>query len=252
MELADHVADGARGLLVLGAGGEPELAHRVDDAPLHRLQAVAERRQRAIEDHVHRVVEIGALGEGLERLALDALEIQLLVFHGARSRARLAPDCPCSRAIRAGRRRASSRAACRAAGPGCPCASMVICTRRRVCGAIVVSRSCIGLISPRPLKRVTTGLARGFSRGDALQRLFALRLVERVDHLLAGIDAEQRRHAHVHVAGEHQRPVVPQEQRAQQRRDVLAVAVGVGQDADLVVAQAATGRPRPDRRRSRR
>ena len=84
MELADDVADGARGLLVLGAGRQPELAHGVDDAALHGLQAVAKMRQRAIEDHVHRVVEVGALGKGLERLALDAFEIELLIFHGER------------------------------------------------------------------------------------------------------------------------------------------------------------------------
>ena len=69
MELADHVADRARRLLVLGAGGEAELAHRVDDAALHGLQAVAELRQRAIEDHVHRVVEVRLLGEGREAAA---------------------------------------------------------------------------------------------------------------------------------------------------------------------------------------
>ena len=85
MEFADHIADGARGLLVLGAGGQPELAHRVDDAPLHGLQAVAEVRQRAVEDHVHRVVEVGALGEGLQRLLLDAFEIEFLVFHAVPS-----------------------------------------------------------------------------------------------------------------------------------------------------------------------
>ena len=64
MEFADDVADRARRLLVLRARGEAELAHGVDDAPLHRLQAVAQTRQRAIQDHVHRVIEIGALGEG--------------------------------------------------------------------------------------------------------------------------------------------------------------------------------------------
>ena len=35
----------------------------------------------------------------------------------------------------------------------------------------------------------------------------------------------------------HQRPEVPQEQRAQQRRDVLPVGVRVREDADLVIAQ---------------
>ena len=81
MVLADDVADGTRGLLVLVGGGETQLAHRVDDAALHGLQAVAERRQRAIENDVHRVVEVRLLGEGLERLLLDALEIQLLIIH---------------------------------------------------------------------------------------------------------------------------------------------------------------------------
>ena len=38
------------------------------------------------------------------------------------------------------------------------------CTSRRVSGAIVVSRSCSGFISPRPLKRVTVRLARAGSR----------------------------------------------------------------------------------------
>src|SRR3989344_7954750 len=37
------------------------------------------------------------------------------------------------------------------------------CTSRRVFGSMVVSRNCSGFISPRPLKRVTVGLARGLS-----------------------------------------------------------------------------------------
>ena len=80
MKLAEHIAHGARGLLVLGDRRQPELAHGVDDAPLHGLQPVAERRQRAVENHVHRVVEVGLLGEGAQRLALDALEVQFLVL----------------------------------------------------------------------------------------------------------------------------------------------------------------------------
>ena len=41
--------------------------------------------------------------------------------------------------------------------------SSVSCTRRRVFGSMVVSRSCGGFISPRPLNRVTCGLPRRFS-----------------------------------------------------------------------------------------
>ncbi len=62
---------------------EAQVAHRVDDAALHGLQAVARVRQRAVEDDVHRVVEVRLLGEHRERNALDAVEVQLLVFHCA-------------------------------------------------------------------------------------------------------------------------------------------------------------------------
>src|SRR5262249_44496132 len=81
MELADHVADGAGGFFRLRARTEAELAHRVDDPALHRLQAVADVRQRAIEDHVHRVIEVRLLRECSERHALDAVEIELLLPH---------------------------------------------------------------------------------------------------------------------------------------------------------------------------
>ena len=82
MELAEHVADGEGRFLVLVGGGEAELAHGVDDAALHGLQPIAERRQRAVQDDVHRVVEVRLLGERAERLALYAFEVQFLVLHG--------------------------------------------------------------------------------------------------------------------------------------------------------------------------
>ena len=72
---------------------------------------------------------------------------------------------------------------------------------------------------------------------DALEDAVALGVVERVLDVLAVVDAVERRHRDVDVTREHQRAEVPQEQRAEQRRDVQAVGVGVRQDADLVVAQ---------------
>ncbi|KAF1057381.1 MAG: hypothetical protein GAK45_02458 [Pseudomonas citronellolis] len=63
MVLAEHVAHRPRGLLVLGIGVQAQLAHGVDDAPLYRLQAVADMRQGAVHDHVHGVVQIGLFGE---------------------------------------------------------------------------------------------------------------------------------------------------------------------------------------------
>jgi hypothetical protein len=83
MELADHVADGARGLLELGTGLQSQLAHGVDDAPLHRLQAVADVRQGAIQDDVHRVVEVGLLRILAKGDALDAVIVDTaVVSHG--------------------------------------------------------------------------------------------------------------------------------------------------------------------------
>ena len=58
MKLADDVADRARRLLRLRVRTEPQLRHRVDDAALHGLESVGDMRQRAVEDDVHRIVEV--------------------------------------------------------------------------------------------------------------------------------------------------------------------------------------------------
>jgi hypothetical protein len=79
MELADHVADGARALLVLLAGRQAELTHGIDDPALHGLEAVGQGRQCAIQDHVHRIIEVRLLGEGAQRLFLHAFEIQFVL-----------------------------------------------------------------------------------------------------------------------------------------------------------------------------
>ena len=47
---AHHVADDLRALAVLGVGGQVLLPHRVEDAALHRLEAVAHVGQRARRD----------------------------------------------------------------------------------------------------------------------------------------------------------------------------------------------------------
>ena len=80
VELAEHVADGARRLLVLGIGIQPQFAHGVDDASLHRLQAVADMRQGAVHDHVHGIIQIGLLGELGQRPAFDPFQAQIEGF----------------------------------------------------------------------------------------------------------------------------------------------------------------------------
>ena len=61
MVFAHHVADDTRRLHVFLVGGVPVLVHRIEDAPMHRLEAVARIRQRARHDHAHGVIEVTAL-----------------------------------------------------------------------------------------------------------------------------------------------------------------------------------------------
>ena len=70
MELADDVADHAGAFLVGAVGVELQLAHGVQDAPVHGLEAVAHVGQRAAHDGGERVGEI-ALLQGI--LELDGL-----------------------------------------------------------------------------------------------------------------------------------------------------------------------------------
>ena len=65
--VAHHVADDLRALAVLGVGREVLLPHRVEDAALDGLQAVADVRQRARRDDRQRVVQIARLGGLVER-----------------------------------------------------------------------------------------------------------------------------------------------------------------------------------------
>ena len=58
MERAHHVADDFGGFLERRAGIEPQQPHAVEDAAMHRLQAVAGVRQRAVHDGRERVSEI--------------------------------------------------------------------------------------------------------------------------------------------------------------------------------------------------
>ena len=55
--LAQHVAHHGRRLLVRAAGDQAQLVHRVEDAAVHRLEAVAHVGQRPRDDDAHRVVD---------------------------------------------------------------------------------------------------------------------------------------------------------------------------------------------------
>ncbi len=109
MELADDVADGARGLLGLGACGQAQLAHGVDDAPLHRLEPVAHEGQGAVQHHVHRIIEVSPLGIFLERdlfkigLQIHAVTSMGCALGGALNRAMVPESRGKGRGVCAGR-----------------------------------------------------------------------------------------------------------------------------------------------------
>ena len=88
MELAQHVTDHAGALDRLGTRRQPHLVHREQDAPLHRLLAVADIGQRAALDDRDRVVEVGLLGKTGQRQRIAAfgrrwrgVEQELLIGH---------------------------------------------------------------------------------------------------------------------------------------------------------------------------
>ena len=72
MELADDVADDAGAFLEGGAGVEPQQPHRIEQPPVHRLEAVARIGQGAMHDGGERIGEIALL----QRLAqADLLDV---------------------------------------------------------------------------------------------------------------------------------------------------------------------------------
>ena len=63
MIFADDIANCPRRLFGFLPCRQSEFAHRINNAALYGLQAVADLRQRAVEDDVHGVVEIRFLRE---------------------------------------------------------------------------------------------------------------------------------------------------------------------------------------------
>ena len=72
VEALHHLADDARALDALPVRLEAAVVHRVEDAPVHRLEPVAHVGQRARHDHAHRVIEEARAHLLLELARLDA------------------------------------------------------------------------------------------------------------------------------------------------------------------------------------
>ena len=71
--LPHHLADDAGALVPAPVGPVAAVEHPVEDPPVHRLEPVADVRQRPAHDHAHRVVEIGLLDLVLQVHRLPAV-----------------------------------------------------------------------------------------------------------------------------------------------------------------------------------
>ena len=88
---ADDVADDARRFAVGLVPVVAALVHRVEDAPMHRLQAVAHVGKRAADDHAHRVIDVGPahlVGDG-DRLDVAVAAARRVLLSSAKMGNRL-------------------------------------------------------------------------------------------------------------------------------------------------------------------
>ena len=79
--LTDDVADDTRGLLIGAIPVIVQFVHREENATVHRFETVPDIRERAANDHAHRVIEVAAahfffqrnwksfLGEGIHKVS---------------------------------------------------------------------------------------------------------------------------------------------------------------------------------------
>ena len=121
--VAHHIADDVRRLDVRPARAVSVRPHRVEDAPVHRLQSVAHVRQGARDDHAHRIVEEARAHLLLELARLDATRAQCSCLELRHSRTLDVQELDVLRVLldelapRLDRRRPSaSRRACRRPG----------------------------------------------------------------------------------------------------------------------------------------
>src|SRR6185312_4942056 len=171
--LTHHLADDEGALPVRPVRLQPEVVHRVEHAPVDRLQPVADVGQRAPDDHAHRVVEIRGAHLLLELALLDVAvqggvqRVLVSVSHQLSP-----PQTSRKRTSRAWRSMNSLRGSTLSpirsekvcSRPLAAASSMLTCWRVRVSGSMVVSRSCSAFISPSPLKRDSVTPCRASSR----------------------------------------------------------------------------------------
>src|ERR1019366_1870222 len=102
MVLAEDLTDHRGALLVARPGGHPGVEHCPEDAALRRLETVANVRERAADDHAHRVVHVGRAHLGLEFDGMDLAGLEHRHYAGTSAGLLTAPAItlltPCSAA----------------------------------------------------------------------------------------------------------------------------------------------------------
>ncbi len=83
--VAHDVADDTRALVVAAVGAVAAVVHRVDDAAVHGLEAVAHVGQGAADDDRHRVLDVAALHLGVEVDRLDPVVLADVGRHDDRA-----------------------------------------------------------------------------------------------------------------------------------------------------------------------
>ena len=84
MIFTQHVADGARRFLEFRAGVQPQLRHRIDNAALDRLQAIANIGKRPVHDDVHGIVQVRILGKFMQGKTLCTILRQVTHYDSSR------------------------------------------------------------------------------------------------------------------------------------------------------------------------
>ena len=209
------------------------LVQGVEDAPLHRLAAVPQVGDGPVDDDVARVLEEVLLHQGLELAHGSSLHRRAAALRRAGAALdHVHPRLFTMNFLLSGvfLPMRNSRVLCT------PPMDWIWTGVRRTPSAMNCLNSC-GLISPRPLNRVTSALASSLTA-------VALRLAVAVDGLASVAHAEQRRLQDVDVALQDELLEVVQEVGEEEVPDVHAVHVRVGGDDRPCCSAGPRGRPR--------
>ena len=226
-------------------GARADVVHAPEDPALHRLQAVAHVGQRARGDDGHRVVE-----EGVLHLLLDLDRLDRAEREGGGEVGGVVGAVVVDGGVVVGHQMSRNLTSLALVWMNClrdstssPMRIDITSSASAACSTLTLEQRAPVGVHRGDAQLVVVHLAEALEAVEVLlvgragleERVLGV-VVLQVHLLLADLGGVQRRLAEVDVATVDERAHLPEEEREQQRADVLAVDVGVGHDADLVVA----------------